>query len=128
MAGSNDWEGQLKEDVGQDAEVYNTKDPDEVFLTNRSRLELALRDYKDGIKPINSWINPFILFVTVIPILLVGSFTQTFGIPESVWNNLYLTIAIFSVGWLIYTVINIIQESQKADIKYVIEELKGENE
>ena len=108
MAGSDDWEGQLKEDVGQDAEVYNTKDPDEVFLTNRSRLELALRDYKDGIKAMNSWINPFILFVTVMPILLVGSFTQTFGIPESVWNNLYLTIAIFSVGWLIYTMINII--------------------
>lgn len=101
MSGNDDISGQLKQEVGDDVLIHDTKDPDEVFLTNKSRLKLALLTYKDGIRARTAWVNPFILLVTTLSILLVADFQQNLGLSSDIWSSIYILISLISLIWLL---------------------------
>lgn len=124
MDQSDDLEGELKQEVGEDVPVHNTKDPDEVFLTSKSRLKLALLEYEDGVKSLRGWANPFILLITVVSILLVADYQQTFGMSGDFWLAAYFMTGVISLIWLIYAIFLYLKNRKKAEIDSVIQNLK----
>lgn len=124
MSKSDGFEAKLAEEVGDDVPIHDTKDPDEVFLTSKSRLKLALMQYKEGVRSLRGWVNPFILLVTVGSILLVGNFQQTFGMSGEFWTAAYFITALVALIWLIYSLLNYRSNRDQAKVDTVIDELK----
>ncbi|KAA9410254.1 hypothetical protein EGO51_10715 [Haloarcula hispanica] len=126
MDQSDDLGGSLNVEVGEDVPIHNTKDPDEVFLTSKSKLKLALLEYKEGVKSLRAWVNPLVLLMTVGSILLVGNFQKTYGVPAEFWRAIYFITAIISIFWLVYSLYSFYENRQNAKVDSIIKQLKKE--
>lgn len=127
MSQKNDYTSQLRQDVGDDAIIHDTKDPDEVFITTKSKMKLKLSKYEEAVKARSNWTQPAILFLTVMPVLLAANFTQAYILSPGQWQFLYAFFALGSVIWLARKMYNLARNWGNAKIEYVMEELRADN-
>jgi hypothetical protein len=127
MSQRDDYTTELRQDVGEDAIIHDTKDPDEVFVTTKSKMKLKLSKYEKAVRARTNWVQPVILFLTVIPVLLAADFTQTYILTPGQWQFLYAFCALGSVIWFVKHVYNLVKNWGNARIEYVMEELRADN-
>lgn len=127
MNESNAVASSVRDNVGQDVEIHDTKDPEAVFITSRARMRLALMQYKSGILARRGWINPLLLFLTVLSVSIVSDFGRKFGLSQSFWEAFFTIILVLSVIWLAHSLINAYRYRSKADLDSVIEKLESDD-
>lgn len=116
----------IRDDLGDDVEIHDSSGPDAVFVTTRSKIELALRKYEEGVLARTRWVNPLVLCVTVLSVVLVADFESTLGFSAATWDAVFLAALAASVVWLAWAVVSFVRNRHKADIGYVIERLESE--
>ena len=124
MSQKDDFTTVLREDVGKDVDIHDSKDPDAVFVTNRSKIELVLSKYEEAVQARIAWVQPLILLITAVPVLLAADFSQGFLFSGRIWRDIYQFIAVAAVAWGIKAMYNLFIKWGKADREYVIQELK----
>lgn len=126
MADDDDVAASIRADVGDDVEIHDSAGPDAVFVTSRSKIELALRKYRTGVRARTKWVNPFVTSLTVLSVLLVADFEATLGFSGATWSAVFVVALLLSVCWLVWAVASFVRNRHKADITYVIETLESE--
>jgi hypothetical protein len=127
MSGGNDSETTIRDDIPDDVRINDTTDPDEIFHTTYTRLELALRDYNEVVKSRYRIFNTFVLFITSLSVVLVANFKQTFGISPDVWYNMFIVIAIGSFIYFVWDCYQLISNRDDARTEAVMRELRGDS-
>lgn len=123
---SDDVVATIREDVGEDVDIHDSSNPDAVFLTTRSKMELALRKYKSGLLAKAKWVNPFVIMSTFLSVLLVTDFKSVFGFSQGTWEAVFLMGFLISSIWLLICLYEYIENRHKADTDYVIKELESD--
>ena len=127
MSKQNNIESSLKDSLGDDVEIHDTMDPDAVFITTKAKIELALRDYKQGVESSNAWENPATLFLTLLSVITVADFQKSFGLSADTLSSIYIVLTVISVVWLIKSIYTWYNHRKKSDIQQMIKDLKTEN-
>lgn len=116
----------IRADVGEDVEIHDSSSPDAVFVTSRSKIELALRKYRRGVLARTRWVNPFVTCITILSVLLVADFRSTLGLPRATWYAVFVVAFLLSVVWLVWEVLSFLRNRHKSDVEFVIETLESD--
>lgn len=120
-------EASIREDVGEDADIHMTTEPEEVFYTNRAKLELALINYDKAIRSRYRWTNSFVIFITALSVVLVADFQQYVGVPTEFWFSLFSLIMVVSLGYSIREGTKWYYRKDKASTEAVIRKLRKDD-
>lgn len=120
-------EAVIREDVGDDADIHMTTDPEEVFYTSRTKLELALVNYDKAIRSRYRWPNAFVIFITALSVVLVADFQQKFGFPAELWFSLFGLLMIVSLAYSIHEGVKWFFRKEEATTEAVFHRLRKEN-
>jgi len=123
ISGGGSTDISLDSNIDEDS-IHVTAGSDEMLITDKSTLELVLRKYKEGIEAKTEWSGYAGISITVLSILLVADFEQSFGLNESFWLALYAFFLIYSLYRLFRSGISWFRNKDKADIEFVISKLK----
>lgn len=124
MSNLDDPDAIIREDAGGDADIHDTTDPDEIFQTTRTRLELALRDYNSVIKSKFRWFNALVLFITALSVVLAANFEKTLGMSADSWETIFIVIAVISLMSAVYDFSNWLWNREDANTEAVMQELR----
>jgi hypothetical protein len=124
MPEESDSETTIRGDIADDVKINDTTDPDEIFYTTYTRLELALRDYNEVVKSKYRIFNTFVLFITSLSVVLVADFKQTLGLSPNVWYNIFITISIGSFIYFIRDCYQLVSHKDDAKTEAVMRELR----
>jgi hypothetical protein len=123
ISGGGSTDISLNSNIDEDS-IHVTAGSDEMLITDKSTLELVLRKYKETIETKTEWSGYGGISLTVLSILLVADFEQSFGINENFWLALYAFLLIYSLYRLFRAVIWWFRNNNKTDIEFVISKLK----
>lgn len=126
MAETDDIAATIRADVGDDVEIHDSSGPEAVFVTTRSKIELALRQYRRGVVAQTRWVNPFVTAVTLLSVLVVADFDATLGFSEATWSAVFFGAFALSILWLGWELYTFARHRHHADIEFVIEHLERE--
>lgn len=118
-------ESSIREDVGDDIEVHDTKDPDEIYVTNPSKMRLVLQQFEKAIRAKTNLLNPIVLGITTSSVLFVSDFNTTFGFSAEMLRTAFVIITVGCVIWLARLLYTVYIHRGKTDAEYVINELKS---
>jgi len=89
------------------------------------KLENILLKHLTQLEIRKSWITPLSLFITIILANLSAIFVDKFGIKGSVWESLFLLMAMFSAVWLIVSLIRIFKNWNESSLAHLIALIKN---
>lgn len=124
MGQSEDVNSSIREDIGEGVDFHDSSSPDAVFLTTRARIHLALIQFKEGVLAKTKWVNPLMMVVTLSSAILVTDFKQFLALPANVWKAMFVFGLLLSVGWLLRAIYGYVDNREKSEIDYVIDQLK----
>lgn len=116
----------IRADLGEEVEIHDSSEPDAVFVTTRSKIELALRNYREGVLARRGWVNPFVTSVTILSVLLVADFETRLGLPATTWYAVFVLALALSLAWLGRELLAYVRNRHRADIAHVIQTLESE--
>jgi hypothetical protein len=126
MPDETDVAASIRADIGEEVEIHDSSTPDAVFVTSRSRIELALQKYQEGVLARTRWVNPFVMCITILSVLLVADFKSLLGLSAAAWYSVFVVALLLSIVWLGWAVVSLVQNRHKADPEFVIEYLESE--
>ncbi|WP_271855448.1 hypothetical protein [Patiriisocius marinus] len=109
-----------------DKKMSNVKS-DLIEITH-DKLENILLKYLTNLDKLKSWITPLSIFLTVLITRLTATFNDTFGVSKDVWDAFFLLLLIGSLVWLIRNTFVIINCWKKANLEYLISQIKASEE
>ena len=112
-------------DVNDDVKIHDTKDPDEIYVTNPSKMKLVLYEFEKAIRIKNRIINPIVLGVTTLSVLFVSDFNTTLGLSPQSWKAIFILITLGCLLWLIISIVKMVHYWEQMSPEYVVEELKS---
>jgi len=121
-------ESSVRLDVDDDVVIHDTKDPEEIYVTNPSKMKLVLKEFEDAIRAKAQVANPVVLGITTLSVLFVSDFSTTFGISAKVWESMFLLITLGCGIWFLRSVYSVYKLREKSKLEYVVEELKSYDE
>ncbi|MFB1062568.1 hypothetical protein [Natrinema sp. H-ect4] len=123
--GKDSVESRIRQEVGNDVDIHDTKDPDEIYVTNPSKMKLVLQDFEKAIQAKSRIINPIVLGVTTLSVLFVSDFNSMFGLSPEVWESFFVITTFGCIIWILISAYRIYKYRGKTDPEYVVEELKS---
>lgn len=118
-------EGHIKitEEVAASSRI--TMNVGQEFITTTSdKLELCLIKYQKALQLQNEWIPPAGILLSVLPTLFGAQFNDFLGIKKSVWEALYLLIAIISGIWFLKALSVFQEQKDQTTVSKVIEDIR----
>lgn len=108
-------------DYLKQATVHLNFDQNLVIITE-DRLHLCLRNHIECIDSKKAWIAPVSLFVTFVTTLSATNFKDTFGLPASTWQALFVLLVIVSFVWSICAIVGAFRN--KSSLRTLLDEIK----
>ena len=127
MSTEDDITTTIPDSIGENVEIHDSSTPEALFFTTRSKIELALRDYQDGVLARRRWVNPAVTSATFLSVLIVADFSEFLGLSGDFWRSMFFFGLFLSILWLIKSIYDLVNNRNKANIEYVIERLEVEN-
>lgn len=109
--------------------VTTTSNTDvELLITNRDKLELALRKYEEALKNRLSWTTPFGIFISLLVTCITSdSFKPFLGLSSVEWKAIVIVSCIGSLIWLVIMIIKMCRSWGKAELNTIINNLMKKN-
>ncbi len=97
----------------------------EVIITTKDKIKLALSETKDILESKRLWTTPLGTFLSLFVTLLTADFKEkSFGLTSSVWQAIFVISSIVSIGYLIKSLYLLYKFRDKGDIEEIIKQLK----
>ncbi len=120
---TNNFENSGNQNKFVDKRMSNVKS-DLIEITH-DKLENILLKHLKNLDIRKSWITPLSIFLTVLIARLTTTFNDAFGISKDVWNAFFLILMCFSLFWLLWQIIKIINCWKKSSADYLITVIKA---
>ncbi|EJW14302.1 hypothetical protein PAV_15c00910 [Paenibacillus alvei DSM 29] len=92
---------QINEELAQGSTVH-TNIAQEVIVTTKDKINLALINHQKYNKAKSDWVAPFSILLSVIASLAAADFKSAFSIPADTWRSLFIIVGVASGFWLLY--------------------------
>ena len=109
----------LRLDVGQkitSTSRVSVNVAQDVHVTTRDKIELALRKTLPSYVDIGSFLGPLGVFLALFVGLVTADFRSVFGVEKSVWQAIFIVTSIFAAIWAIRNFIGYLKRKTLEDI------------
>jgi hypothetical protein len=96
----------------------------DVICINEDKAKLIYSKYYKILKKPTEYISSIGLMVSLLITTFTTS-TNVFGLNPDIWKGIFMVLLIFSFGWVIYVIRNIIKYGKEVTDEQFVEELKN---
>lgn len=113
-------------DLNSDCVNYTNVSQGLIHITE-DKLNVILLRYKEKNRLLYSWTTPLGIFLSCLFATITASFNDTWGLPSSTWQALFIICTIITGIWLFIAVVIAIKNRKGHGIDDLIETIKNNN-
>ena len=95
-----------------------------VVAVNEDKLRLKLNEFERHISSKYAWRGPLSICLTALITLASSEFKDSLVLTKSVWNNLFICVAIISAFFTVYEGAKAVKNKSKSSVDHLISEIK----
>lgn len=89
------------------------------------KLENILLKHLDKLNIKRAWVPPLSLFLTALLATLTATFSNKFGIDGTVWQAVFVLLAITALGWLLFALFRLVVCWENSSLDNLIDKIKN---